>query len=140
MNNFKLGLGSLRVLRGVHPDLIRLCYRALSLSPYDFSVTEGVRAASRQRYLISTGASRTMNSKHLIQPSGFAHAYDVMAVGDLDKNGTNDAKDKKHTWDKNIYTAIALAHKKAAAELGIDIVCGALDWPNFFDGPHIQLK
>jgi len=140
MNNFKLGLRSLRQLEGCHPDLIRLAVRALQLSPTDFAVTEGKRDKERQRILVASGASRTMNSMHLPQADGFSWAYDFMAVGDLDKNGINDAKDLKRTWDRVLYTQIAQVHKLAAIELGIEIECGALDWPTFFDGPHIQLK
>lgn len=136
---YKLGKKSRLRLKGVHPDLISLAEEVLQICPYDFVITEGVRDYARQKMLVKQGASKTLKSKHLVQPDGFGHAYDLMAIGDLDKNGVNDAKDLSRTWDRDIYTMIAKAHKMAAKKLGIDIRCGALDFGGWFDGPHIEL-
>ncbi len=61
-----LGEVSLRNLAGVNSKLRLLCEEAIKESPIDFRVTEGLRTLSRQKHLISIGASRTMDSKHLV--------------------------------------------------------------------------
>lgn len=141
---FVLGARSKERLRGVHPDLVRVVERALELSPIDFAVTEGVRDMVRQRELYKAGKTLTLNSKHLLQAeTGYGHAVDVMAVGDLDGDGDVDAKDRLGTWTPEIYATIADAFAEAAAELGIKIRWGGTfrrkDGTPFFDGPHFEL-
>jgi peptidoglycan L-alanyl-D-glutamate endopeptidase CwlK len=138
MPNFKLGTRSVNNLKGVHPDLIRVATLGISYSPYDFAITEGLRDLDRQKQLVAQGYSKTLNSKHLLQPDGFGHAFDVMAVGDLNKDGVNDAQDQSHTWDPDIYRAISGAMKQAASELNVQIKWGG-DFKSFFDGPHFEL-
>ena len=41
----KLNERSMRNLRGVHDDLVRVIYRAAELGPHQFIVTEGLRSA-----------------------------------------------------------------------------------------------
>ena len=60
-----LGEISLRNLAGVNPKLRLLCEEAIKESPVDFRVTEGLRTLSRQKHLVSIGASRTIDSRHL---------------------------------------------------------------------------
>ena len=60
-----LGEVSLRNLAGVNPKLRLLVEGAIRKSPVDFRVTEGLRTISRQKHLVSIGASRTMDSRHL---------------------------------------------------------------------------
>ena len=60
-----LGEISLRNLAGVNPKLKLLVEEAIKESPVDFRVTEGLRTLSRQKHLVSIGASRTMDSRHL---------------------------------------------------------------------------
>jgi peptidoglycan L-alanyl-D-glutamate endopeptidase CwlK len=136
---YQLGVKSLQRLQGVHPDLIRVAVLGIQLSPYDFTITEGVRDLARQKVLYAKGASKTMNSKHLIQKDGFAHAFDLMAVGDLDKDGDADAKDLLLTWDKKLYGDIAKAMYEAAKRLGVKIKWGG-NFKGFYDGPHFQLE
>ena len=64
-------------LEGVHPDLVRL-FTELEKDKVHILIVEGVRTTARQRQLVQAGASRTMASKHLIQPTGFGHAVDVV--------------------------------------------------------------
>ena len=143
MSNFKFSIRSLDNLEGVHPDLIRVAMLGLSCSPHDFAVTEGVRALDRQKELVAQGYSKTLNSKHLIQPDGYGHAFDVMAVGDLDSDSDVDQQDQSHTWDPKIYTEIADAMKHAASELSVQIRWGGdfktKDGRPFFDGPHFEI-
>ena len=60
-----LGEISLRNLIGVNQKLRLLCEEGIKESPVDFRVTEGLRTLSRQKHLVSIGASKTMDSKHL---------------------------------------------------------------------------
>ena len=85
--SFKLGNTSQQRLIGVHPDLVRVVRRAIELSSMDFAVNEGLRTAERQRRLVASGASQTLNSKHLKQADGFGHAVDIVPWGDFDGNG-----------------------------------------------------
>lgn len=140
---FQLGKRSLLNLVGVHPDMIRVVFRAIELTPHDFTVTEGLRDIERQRKLVRRGFSWTLRSKHMRQPDGFSHAVDVMAVGDLNKDGKEDAQDKSITWNKEIYTDIASAFQQAADELNVKIRWGGTfksqDGEPRFDGPHFEL-
>lgn len=135
----KLGARSLRVLAGVHPDLVRVVALGLEYSPFDFSVSEGLRTIERQRELVALGFSKTHQSKHLRQEDGFAHAVDLVAVGDLNADGVVDAQDKKLTWDREVYHGISLAIKLAAEDLGVRIRWGG-EFKSFFDGPHFELE
>lgn len=111
---FKLSNRSLGKLKGVHPDLVATVKRAIELTKVDFGVTFGVRTLEEQKKLYAAGRSQTMNSKHLIQDSGFSHAVDLVAY-----DGPN------VVWELNIYDDIADAMAEAANEVGCDIKWGA---------------
>lgn len=117
--SYKLGKRSKQNLQGVHPDLIAVVERAISITKQDFTVIEGVRSIERQRQLVDKGASRTMNSRHLT-----GHAVDIAPW--------------PISWDWEHFYPIADAMKQAAKELDIPIEWGA-DWKTFKDGPHWQL-
>lgn len=119
---FHLGRRSKQRLEGLHPDLVKVIEKAITITRVDFSVLEGLRTEARQRELFTAGASTTMNSRHLT-----GHAVDLGAyVG-----GTI-------AWDWPLYDQIGAAMKLAAAEEGIKIEWGG-DWRSFRDGPHFQL-
>jgi len=111
---FKLSKRSLGKLEGVQPDMVATVKRAIELTKVDFGVTCGVRTVAEQKALVARGASQTMNSKHLIQDSGFSHAVDLIAyVG------------PRISWELNLYDDIADAMSEAANEVGCDIKWGA---------------
>ncbi len=119
---FRLSRRSRQSLNGVHPDLVRIVERAIEITPVDFIVTEGLRTRERQAQLFKAKATMTMNSRHLT-----GHAVDVVAwVG------------SEVRWDWPLYSLIAAAMKRAAAELAIPLEWGG-DWRSFKDGPHFQL-
>lgn len=140
---FKLSDKSKARLSGVHPELARVVMLAIEYTPHDFMVSEGLRDQARQIDLVHSGASMTMNSKHLMQKDGFGHAVDLVACGDLDHDGDIDAQDTKLVWDEKIYTSIAAAMMQAAVELNVRIRWGGTfkkkDGRPFFDGPHHEL-
>lgn len=119
---FKLGKRSIERLQGVRPDLVRVVERAIDLTPVDFTVLEGLRSPERQQTLVASGASHTLNSRHIT-----GHAVDLGAW-----------VDNQVDWSWPLYTKIANAMKAAANELGIAIVWGG-DWRTFKDGPHFEL-
>lgn len=122
MGGFTLSEKSRSRLAGVHPDLCRVVERAMTLTEQDFIVIEGRRTRERQKYLVSKGASKTMNSYHLT-----GHAVDIAPL-----------VDGKASWDWKYYYPVAKAMKQAAKELGVAIEWGG-DWKSFKDGPHWQI-
>jgi peptidoglycan L-alanyl-D-glutamate endopeptidase CwlK len=119
---YSLGPRSKQRLKGVHPDLVRVVERAIEISIVDFTVLEGLRTPERQKILVETGASQTLNSRHIT-----GHAVDLGAW-----------IDDEVRWDWPLYHKIAATMKTAAKELEVKIVCGA-DWKRFPDGPHFEL-
>jgi len=120
--SYRFSARSLRNLKGVHAELIRVAQRARTLTPIDFMVIEGLRSPARQAALVKAGASRTLNSRHLT-----GHAIDVVAV-----------VEGQVRWDWPLYPRIAAAFKQAAREQGVKIVWGG-DWSRLRDGPHFEL-
>ncbi len=119
---FKLSRRSVERLQGVHPDLVKVVERAIEMSPVDFTVLEGLRSPERQQTLVASGASQTLNSRHIT-----GHAVDLGAW-----------VDNQVDWSWPLYHKIANAMKAAANELGVAIVWGG-DWKTFKDGPHFEL-
>lgn len=119
---FAFGARSRARLTGVHPDLVRVVERALTYSPHDFTITEGLRTVARQRELKAAGASQTMNSRHI---TGHAIDFAVLVGG-------------KVRWDWPLYGQVAEAFKRAAKELNVPIIWGG-DWKSLRDGPHVEL-
>ena len=147
-SGFSFSENSLNKLKGVNPKLVAVVKRAIQISKQDFAVNEGVRSVVRQQQLVKSGASQTMNSRHI---GGFA--VDLVPV-----------VDGKISWDWRYFYAIAEAMQQAAKELGINVRWGgcwevinnksgtAKSWVDnygaerrklgkkaFTDGPHFEL-
>ena len=144
-----LGELSRQNLVGVHPDLVRVVLRAIEITTQDFAVIDGLRTIEEQAALVASGASKTMESRHLT-----GHAVDLVPV----ING-------KLRWEIIPCCAIAEAVRTAARELDVrirwggcwdarldlstssteDIVagygerCHQLGKRCFIDGPHFEL-
>lgn len=96
-------------LEGLEPKLIAVTELAIDYTKIDFGVTCGLRTVAEQQELVDSGASQTMNSKHIT-----GHAVDVVAyVG------------PRITWELNVYDDIAEAFKTAAMELDVTLRWGA---------------
>jgi len=81
-----------------------------------------MRTLARQKKLVASGASKTMNSRHLT-----GHAVDIAPlVGG------------KVSWEWPLYHRLAPIVKQAALDEGVRIEWGG-DWRSFKDGPHWQL-
>lgn len=108
MSNFKLSARSRDRLIGLHPDLIYVVENAISVTQVDFGVTQGLRTHEEQLKLVQSGASQTMNSKHLT-----GHAVDVVAyIGG------------RISWELSLYDDIADAFKQAAINLDVPLRWG----------------
>lgn len=90
---------SLGRLEGVHPHLQDLCFSLLN--HHDILVVYGVRTQAQQLLMVQKGLSKTMNSKHLIQSDGFAHAVDI-APYPLDWNNS-----KRFYWVAGMMEVLA---------------------------------
>lgn len=136
---YQLGQRSLQRLGGVHPDLVAVVEMAIQRTEQDFSVLEGVRSYERQKMLLETGKSTTMNSRHLT-----GHAVDVAPY--------------PLTWDWDYFYPIADAFIQAAKDLNTPIRWGGnwqvrdvrnWEWSSeqlnleyrgdFPDAPHIEI-
>lgn len=130
MKKHKLGSRSLKNLKGVHPDLVRVVKRALKICSCDFTVIEGRRTLERQKKLLRAGASKTLRSRHLT-----GHAVDIVPW----INGTVD-------WNRtDQFCQVGHAMRVAAMDLDVTMIWGAGKmyggaWSNSFnDMPHFQL-
>ena len=125
---YTLSLRSRQRLSGVNPLLVDVVKRALEITKQDFFVGEGVRSVERQKKLVASGASRTMNSRHIT-----GHAVDLHPhpyKGDHDVDGVPNSD------DYDAYKPIVDAMRQAADELGVDLVHG-YDWG--WDAPHHEM-
>lgn len=120
---FALSEKSLTKLALVHPDLKKVVEEAIKVSTVDFTVLEGLRTLDRQRELVASGASTTMNSRHIT-----GHAVDLGAI-----------VGGKITWQPKIYNQLADAMLFASAKQQIPIVWGG-SWKSFPDLVHFELN
>ncbi len=114
--SYKLSRRSQATLATVHPDLQQVVRLAITISPVDFAVIDGMRSKKRQRQLYKAGRSRTMNSRHLT-----GHAVDLAAW--IDGRGIS--------WYWPYYSRIATAMLTAARKLSIPVEWGG-NWKNFY--------
>ncbi len=122
---YTLSAKSLARLEGVHPALVAVVKRAISLTTVDFMVGEGVRSAARQAELYAQGRTKPGNkvtwvrkSNHQVAPDGLGHAVDLWA---LDPGGAID-------WGSiPLYEAVYKAMFAAAKEQGTTLRSG-MDW------------
>ena len=105
--SYTLSARSLGNLKGVHPDLVRFVKLLITETPVDFVVIEGLRTMKRQQELVASGASQTMNSRHIT-----GHAVDLAAwVGEI-------------RGDMGLYYQIAATVQKVSRYTGIPIRWG----------------
>lgn len=125
-------------LAGVDTLLAAVTLEVIKRHPVECRVTEGRRTPERQRELVRTGKSKTLDSKHLT-----GHAVDLVVM----KAGQPD-------WTARAYTELARTFAQVAAEFGLAVRWGgswrwisgpqAHDYPfigaRFFDGPHFEVE
>lgn len=141
------GQRSLANLKKVHPDLVRLHEAVLPI--FDHSVTDGVRSADEQKKNVEKGVSRTLDSKHLLQPDGYAHATDSTPYPN-DWDAVQKGLDAMRKADPTLAVARFYYYlgvqKGVASQLGIRVRQG-IDWDSdtdvgdqsFIDLGHCEL-
>lgn len=126
--SFKFSKRSEDNLKGVNSELEKVIRRTLEISPVDFIVIEGLRTKERQKELVNTGKSQTMNSRHLT-----GNAVDIIPVNTK--------------WQIDEFKPLLKAVKQAADELGVKLRFG-INWKNdpslpietrFIDAPHVEI-
>ena len=125
---YKLSLRSRQRLSGVNPLLVEVVKRAIEITEMDFFVGEGLRSVERQKRLVASGASRTMNSRHITGHAVDLHPYPYKGDHDVDGVPNSD--------DYDAYEPIVDAMRQAAEELGVSLVHG-FDWG--WDAPHHEM-
>ncbi|MBT8115846.1 MAG: M15 family metallopeptidase, partial [Arenicella sp.] len=118
-----------RNLVGVHRALQIVVERTPVVPGYQMCVTEGLRDMQRQAELLKTGASTTMNSRHLT-----GHAFDF-AMFDNKKAPPDDFVKKIDPAYREQWKLF----REIAAALDIEIVWGG-NWSSIADGTHVQLS
>ena len=120
---FKLSQRSLNKMNGVNPKLVEVVKLAITKSPLDFSISEGLRTIERQKELVAQKKSQTMKSRHIV-----GEAVDICVL-----------VDGKANWDFENYRKVADVFKECAKELGVRITWGG-EWTSLKDGPHFQIE
>ncbi|MCS4089805.1 M15 family metallopeptidase [Rhizobium sp. BK176] len=124
----KFNAESLRVVQGIHPDLLKVVARASEISKQPFQVvpkTGGVRSAAVQDQLKQKGASRAKLGRHTI-----GYAIDLVPV-----NGRGNVDFSNVAG----FDEIMVAMKQASEELSIPIDWGG-NWKKLVDKPHFELN
>jgi peptidoglycan L-alanyl-D-glutamate endopeptidase CwlK len=113
-NGFSLSKESRAKWAEAHPLLQSVIDTAITLTEVDFKVGEVARTKTRQAMLLATGKSKTLKSRHLINPAnGKAYACDLYAI----VNG-------RITWENKYYYKICDAMIKAAKAHNVHIIWG----------------
>ena len=147
---YVLSDASIEKMKGVHPKLIELMKKAISDSPYDFKIVQGLRTAEYQNSLYQQGRTKpgkivtkldgyNRKSNHQAKADGYGHAVDIAVCGHYDQNGdyvkyTTDAE----MFDNKKLVEISRHVKAVAKEMGMEIVWGG-DWKTLYDTPHYEL-
>lgn len=127
-------------LRGVKSPLAELVYETAERSPIPFKVTEGLRTIEKQRQYYASGASKTMDSRHLT-----GHAVDLWPLDSRGNPLKSDAAFPKGSKEAREASAalwaglrkISEVMKQIAKERGVALEWGG-DWG--WDAPHFQLN
>tara|TARA_B100001013_G_C24620817_1_gene447149 strand:- start:376 stop:828 length:453 start_codon:yes stop_codon:yes gene_type:complete len=106
---YELSARSISRLKGVDDALVASVHSAIAVTKIDFGVICGLRTPEEQKELVASGASQTLNSKHL-----HGQAVDLMAY----ING-------RGCWELKVYDDIAEAMRTAARDIGQKIRWGA---------------
>ena len=141
---------SIEKMKGVHPKLIELMKKAISNSPYDFKIIQGLRTAAYQNELYQQGRTKpgkvvtkldgyNRKSNHQAKADGYGHAVDIAVCGQYDQNGnyvkcTTDAE----MFDNKKLVEISKHIKAVAKDMGLEIVWGG-EWKTLYDTPHYEL-
>lgn len=133
-------------LKNVHPDLVAVLVTSIINSPYDFTVTNGIRSTEEQKKLYSQGRTAPGNivtnadgvnnkSNHQAKDDGFGYAVDIYPYYDGKVRTGSDPSERKEVELR--LAKIASHILEVAKKLQIKIIWGG-DW-KMRDTPHFQL-
>lgn len=140
---YTLSETSLKMLKGVHPNLVNFMTELIKISPWNFKITAGVRTAEEQNRLYQKGRSAPgakvtnadgykLKSNHQIKFDGLGYATDIGVI----VNG-----EYKGTWkDFHYYQDIYNVAKEKGLLEKYGIEWGGNCWKSFKDAPHWQIK
>lgn len=140
---YTLSETSLKMLKGVHPNLVNFMTELIKISPWNFKITAGVRTAEEQNRLYQKGRTAPgakvtnvdgykLKSNHQIKFDGLGYATDIGVI----VNG-----EYKGTWkDFHYYQDIYNTANKAGLLEKYGIEWGGNCWRTFKDAPHWQIK
>lgn len=134
---FKFSKKSLKKLEGLHPNLQNFFMELIKISPYDFSITQGVRTAEEQNKLYQQGRTTPgkivtncdgykLKSNHQTKSDGLGHAGDIAVL-----------VNNKITWEEKYYKEVAISARILMQKYNIE---WGGDWKNFKDLPHFEYK
>lgn len=134
---FKFSKKSLKKLEGLHPNLQKFFKELIKISPYDFSITQGVRTAEEQNKLYQQGRitpgkivtncdGYKIKSNHQTKDDGLGHAGDIAVL-----------VNNKITWEEKYYKEVAISARILMQKYNIE---WGGDWKNFKDLPHFEYK
>ena len=105
-----------------------------------FEVFETARTIERQQSLIGKGSSKLLDptrSFHVVtEDYPLADAVDFVMKEDGKWLWGDDFNERHNRHIIHMYKVFGHLVK---ATLGKHVIVGAVDWPRFFDGPHVQL-
>lgn len=140
---YTLSETSLKMLKGVHPNLVNFMTELIKISPWNFKITAGVRTAEEQNRLYQKGRTAPgakvtnvdgykLKSNHQIKFDGLGYATDIGVI----VNGEYKGSWKDFHYYQDIYN---VAKEKGLLEkYGIE--WGGNCWKSFKDAPHWQIK
>ena len=160
---YTLSETSLKMLKGVHPNLVNFMTELIKISPWDFKITAGVRTAAEQNLEYQKGRTAPgakvtnadgykLKSNHQVKFNGLGYAADIGVLVkekvkvSVVENGKKVEKviEKdvyKGTWkDFHYYQDIYDTAKKAGLLEKYGIEWGGNCWKTFKDAPHWQIK
>ncbi len=110
---FKLSNQSLNKLKLVEPKLKTLVEEVLKISPYDFTITEGLRTTEKQQELFKQNTLNKIitkcdgiknKSKHQANKNGLSEAMDIMIyIPEIDKTTNKPTGKSIGILDKILY-------------------------------------
>ena len=160
---YTLSETSLKMLKGVHPNLVNFMTELIKISPWDFKITAGVRTAAEQNLEYQKGRTAPgskvtkvdgykLKSNHQVKFNGLGYATDIGVLVkekvkvSVMENGKEIEKEiektvYKGTWkDFHFYQDIYNAANKAGLLEKYGIEWGGNCWRTFKDAPHWQIK
>lgn len=134
---FKFSRNSEKKLQYLHPNLQKFFRELIKISPYDFSITQGIRTTEEQNKLYQQGRivpgkivtncdGYKIKSNHQTKSDGLGHAGDIAVL-----------INNKITWEEKYYKEVAMSARILMQKYNVE---WGGDWRNFKDLPHFEYK